>query len=134
LAVADEVGPKWPNCTAVLTRSIDEAMEVSNRMAPEHLWLSEAKWLPRVTSAGSVFLGVHSPVAAGDYASGPNHTLPTSGAARLRGGLSVTDFLKVVTVQQLTPRGLAGLAPAIISLARAEGLENHARSIEVRLG
>jgi histidinol dehydrogenase len=133
-AVAAQVGPKWPNCAAVLTRSIDEAMEVSNRIAPEHLWLADPRLLPQVTSAGSVFLGSHSPVAAGDYASGPNHTLPTSGAARLRGGLSVSDFLKIVTVQQLTPRGLAGLAPAIVSLARAEGLANHARSIEVRLG
>ena len=132
-AVAAHVGPKWPNCAAVLTRSIDEAMEVSNRIAPEHLWLADPRLLSLVTSAGSVFLGSHSPVAAGDYASGPNHTLPTAGAARLRGGLSVSDFLKIVTVQQLTPRGLAGLAPAIVSLARAEGLENHARSIEVRL-
>jgi histidinol dehydrogenase len=132
-AVAAKVGTKWPNCAVVMTRSLDEAMEVSNRIAPEHLWLGEPKLLASVTSAGSVFLGHHSPVAAGDYATGPNHTLPTAGAARLRGGLSVSDFLKIVTVQQVTPRGLELLAPSIIALARAEGLENHARSIEVRL-
>ncbi len=131
-AVAARVGPKWPNCAAVLTRSMDEALEVSNRIAPEHLWLDDPKLLSQVTSAGSVFLGPHSPVAAGDYATGPNHTLPTAGAARLRGGLSVTDFLKIVTVQQVTSRGLKRLAPTIGCLARAEGLENHARSIEVR--
>jgi histidinol dehydrogenase len=131
-AVAARVGPKWPNCAAVLTRSIDEAMEVSNRIAPEHLWLDDPALLSQVTSAGSVFLGPHTPVAAGDYATGPNHTLPTDGAARLRGGLSVSDFLKIVTVQQVTRRGLERLAPAIGLLARAEGLEHHARSIEIR--
>ncbi len=131
-AVAAQIGPQWTNCAAVLTRSLDEAMEVSNRIAPEHLWLADPRLLPRVTNAGSIFLGDHSPVAAGDYASGPNHTLPTAGAARLRGGLSVNDFLKVVTVQQLTPRGLARLAATVVELARAEGLEHHARSIEAR--
>ena len=82
--------------------------------------------------AGSVFVGPFSPEAAGDYASGPNHVLPTSGAARLRGGLSVMDYLKVISVQQLSPEALHRLAPAIITLARAEGLEAHARSVEVR--
>ena len=71
--------------------------------------------------------------AAGDYASGPNHVLPTSGAARIRGGLSTADFVKVISVQELTREGLAKLAPAITTLARAEGLEAHARSVEVRL-
>jgi histidinol dehydrogenase len=72
--------------------------------------------------------------AAGDYASGPNHVLPTSGAARIRGGLSSADFVKVISVQELTPAGIAGLAPTVTTLARAEGLEAHARSVEVRLG
>ncbi len=86
----------------------------------------------RIRHAGSVFVGPFSPEAAGDYASGPNHVLPTSGAARLRGGLSVMDFVKVISVQQLSAAALARLAPAITTLARAEGLEAHARSVEVR--
>jgi histidinol dehydrogenase len=79
-------------------------------------------------------VGPNSPEAAGDYASGPNHVLPTSGAARTRGGLSSADFVKIISVQQLTPEALQKLAPAITTLARAEGLEAHARSVEVRLG
>ena len=80
------------------------------------------------------FVGPFSPEAAGDYASGPNHVLPTSGAARQRGGLSVTDFLKVISVQELSAAALRQLAPAITTLARAEGLEAHARSVEARTG
>ena len=87
---------------------------------------------PQVQHAGSVFVGPFSPEAAGDYASGPNHVLPTSGAARIRGGLAVTDFVKVISVQELSRGGAARLAPAITTLARAEGLEAHARSVEVR--
>ena len=91
------------------------------------------KLLPGVHHAGSVFVGPYSPEAAGDYASGPNHVLPTSGAARQRGGLAVTDYLKVISVQELTQPALRKLAPSITTLARAEGLEAHARSVEVRL-
>ena len=87
-----------------------------------------------IQHAGSIFLGPSSPEAAGDYATGPNHVLPTSGAARIRGGLSSADFVKVISVQELTTEGLEQLAPAITTLARAEGLEAHARSVEVRLG
>ena len=83
-------------------------------------------------NTGSVFIGPFSPEAAGDYASGPNHVLPTCGAARLRGGLSVMDYLKVISVQQLSAEALQWLTPAITTLARAEGLEAHARSVEVR--
>jgi histidinol dehydrogenase len=90
--------------------------------------------LARVVHAGSIFIGPFSPEAAGDYASGPNHVLPTSGAARLRGGLAVTDYLKVISVQELSAAALARLAPAITTLARAEGLEAHARSVEARSG
>jgi histidinol dehydrogenase len=79
-----------------------------------------------------VFVGPFSPEAAGDYASGPNHVLPTGGAARQRGGLSVNDYLKVISVQRLTRSALAALAPTITTLARAEGLEAHARSVQVR--
>jgi len=122
------------NSAIVLVRSIDEALELSNRMAPEHLAIPDASLLPAVHNAGSVFIGPHSPEAAGDYASGPNHVLPTSGAARIRGGLSAADFVKVISIQELTHEALSRLAPAITTLARAEGLEAHARSVEVRIG
>ncbi len=118
----------------LVTNSLEEAVDISNRLAPEHLSLHHPDLLPGIQNAGSVFLGPFSPEAAGDYASGPNHVLPTAGAARLRGGLSAADFVKVVSVQELSPEGLAALAPSITTLARAEGLEAHARSVEVRLG
>ena len=120
------------NSAVVLVRSLHEAVEISNRFAPEHLSNPDASLLPGIRHAGSVFVGPYSPEAAGDYASGPNHVLPTSGAARIRGGLSVTDFVKVISVQELSKTALARLAPAITTLARAEGLEAHARSVEVR--
>ncbi len=129
-SVAERVTEK--NCATVVVGSVGEAMETANRIAPEHLWLDDPAMLAGVTNAGSVFLGAHSAVAAGDYATGPNHTLPTSGGARLRGGLSIADFLKIVTVQELTPRGLARIASTVATLARAEGLEQHARSVELR--
>jgi histidinol dehydrogenase len=120
------------NSAIILTASLDEAFELANAFAPEHLSIPDAKWLAKVRHAGSVFIGPNSPEAAGDYASGPNHVLPTSGAARVRGGLSAADFVKVISVQELSPRALQRLAPAITTLARAEGLEAHARSVEVR--
>ncbi|HEX4594797.1 MAG TPA: histidinol dehydrogenase [Bryobacteraceae bacterium] len=122
------------NSAVILCPSVDAAVEASNRLAPEHLAIYDESLLPKIQHAGSVFLGAHSPEAAGDYASGPNHVLPTSGAARVRGGLSPADFVKVISVQELTSEGLLKLAPAITTLARAEGLEAHARSVEVRLG
>ena len=121
------------NSAIVLTRSLDEAVEISNRFAPEHLSIGSADLLAQVTHAGSVFVGAYSPEAAGDYAAGPNHVLPTGGAARLRGGLSAADYVKVISVQQLSAEALRRLAPSITTLARAEGLEGHARSVEVRV-
>ena len=121
------------NSAIVLTRSLEEAVEISNRFAPEHLSIPDESLLSAVTHAGSVFVGPYSPEAAGDYASGPNHVLPTGGAARVRGGLSAADFVKIVSVQQLTAKALRSLAPAITTLARAEGLEAHARSVEARV-
>jgi histidinol dehydrogenase len=88
--------------------------------------------LPQIRNAGTVFLGSFTPESAGDYASGPSHVLPTNGVARLRGGLSAADFVKVIAVQQLSPSALQELAPTITTLARAEGLEAHARAVEVR--
>jgi histidinol dehydrogenase len=122
------------NSAILLVASDEEALELSNRFAPEHLSLHDASLLGGVRHAGSVFLGPTSPEAAGDYASGPNHVLPTSGAARLRGGLSAADYVKVISVQQLSSEALSRLSPAITTLARAEGLEAHARSVEVRRG
>ncbi len=122
------------NSAAVVTESLDEACEIANRFAPEHLAVSEEVELAGIRHAGSVFVGPWSPEAAGDYAAGPNHVLPTGGAARLRGGLSALDFVKIISVQRLTEQGLRRLAPAITTLARAEGLEAHARSIEARTG
>jgi histidinol dehydrogenase len=121
------------NSAVIVVGSIDEAVEIANRFAPEHLSIPDESLLAKVRHAGSVFVGPYSPEAAGDYASGPNHVLPTSGAARQRGGLSVHDYLKVISVQQLSAQALAKLAPAITTLARAEGLEAHARSVEVRI-
>lgn len=120
------------NSAIVITRSLAEAIEISNRFAPEHLSIPNHELLHGVRHAGSVFIGPFSPEAAGDYASGPNHVLPTNGAARIRGGLSVMDFVKVISVQELSEAALQKLAPAITTLARAEGLEAHARSVEVR--
>jgi histidinol dehydrogenase len=118
----------------VLTRSLVEAAEFVNRLAPEHLTLLEdaEDLLEQIQSAGSIFLGGYSPVAAGDYASGTNHILPTAGAARVRGGLSAADFLKCISVQKITRQGLSRLRQAIVTLAGAEGLTAHALSVESR--
>jgi histidinol dehydrogenase len=121
------------NSAIVQVGSVDEAIGLSNRFAPEHLSIPSSAWLSKITSAGSIFVGPHSPEAAGDYASGPNHVLPTSGFARVRAGLSAADFVRVISVQELSRQGLRRLAPAITTLARAEGLEAHARSVEVRI-
>ncbi len=121
------------NSAIILVRSLYEAIELSNQFAPEHLSIPDMALLKQVRHAGSVFVGDCSPEAAGDYASGPNHVLPTSGAARVRGGLSAADFVKVISVQKLSAEALARLAPAITTLARAEGLEAHARSVEARV-
>ncbi|MDQ3626298.1 MAG: histidinol dehydrogenase [Verrucomicrobiota bacterium] len=121
------------NSAIVLVRSDEEAVQISNNLAPEHLSIHDASLLSEIRHAGSVFIGPRSPEAAGDYASGPNHVLPTSGVARIRGGLSAADFVKVISTQEFTGDALNRLAPTITTLARAEGLEAHARSVEVRL-
>jgi histidinol dehydrogenase len=120
------------NGAIVVVDDLEQAVGISNCLAPEHLALHDASLLPAIRHAGAVFLGASSPESAGDYASGPNHVLPTSGAARQRGGLSAADFVKVIAVQELTHKGLESLTPTIAALARSEGLEAHARSAEVR--
>jgi histidinol dehydrogenase len=121
------------NSAIVLCDSDDDAVALSNSIAPEHLSLYDETLVVGVTNAGSIFLGPFSPEAAGDYASGPNHILPTSGVAAIRGGLSVNDFVKVITTQRLTRGALQELGSTVSTMARAEGLEAHARSVEVRL-
>jgi histidinol dehydrogenase len=115
----------------LIASSREQAFDWANRIAPEHITVEKAD-VARVQNAGSVFVGDYSAQAAGDYASGPNHVLPTAGAARFRGGLSVVDFVKVITVQELSARGLRRIAPAIATLADTEGLRAHADSIRVR--
>lgn len=113
-------------------KSMQMAVALSNQFAPEHLSLHNPSLLPEIRNAGTVFLGADTPESAGDYASGPSHVLPTNGVARLRGGLSAVDFVKVIAVQQLSRQALQELASTITTLARAEGLEAHARAVEVR--
>ena len=117
----------------VVTRSADDAVDLANRLAPEHLVVDRESLTRRPLTAGAVFVGPFTAQAAGDYATGSNHVLPTSGAARFRGGLSAADFVRVMSVQRVSRQGLKRLAPTILPLARAEGLVAHAESIEVRL-
>ena len=115
----------------LISRSRTEGFAWANRIAPEHITV-EKRDLKLVQNAGSVFVGDYSAQAAGDYASGPNHVLPTAGAARFRGGLSVMDFVKLITVQELSSRAMARIAGPIVTLAETEGLKAHADSIRVR--
>jgi histidinol dehydrogenase len=121
------------NGAAVVTRTADEAIALANRIAPEHLVVDREAFARRALTAGAVFVGPFTAQAAGDYATGSNHVLPTSGASRFRGGLSAADFVRVMSIQRVTRAGLARLSSTIVPLARAEGLEAHAESIEVRL-
>ena len=110
---------------------LEAAFAEAERLAPEHLvLLGDAEELaPRIRNAGAVFVGSSSPVAAGDYATGGNHVLPTGGRARAFGGLGLETFLKPVTVQRLSPAGLAGLRPTVEALAAAEGMPAHAEAV-----
>lgn len=116
----------------LLTRSVDEAIQLSQRLTPEHLVCDGEALAKRLTRAGTVFVGDFSAQACGDYVTGSNHVLPTSGAAAARGGLSSADFVRVATVQRITARGFRTIAPAGIALAEAEGLTAHAASLLVR--
>jgi histidinol dehydrogenase len=152
-ALAAEVARQVPLRTASLLRgrvlaqsvqhmrllivdTLDTAFQIANDYAPEHLLLQirePRRWLPRVTAAGAVFLGHWSPETLGDYCSGPNHTLPTYGYAKAYSGLSLEDFQKRITVQEVTPAGLAELGPTAQILADLEGLDAHAAAVTVRL-
>jgi histidinol dehydrogenase len=119
------------NGAIFIASSKTQAREWANTIASEHLTISQQD-VRFITNAGSIFVGDYSPQAAGDYASGPNHVLPTTGQARFRGGLSVLDFVKVMTVQNLSSKGLQRIARSVECLAEAEGLKAHAHSIRVR--
>jgi histidinol dehydrogenase len=124
------------NSRIIVMKDDDNLMDLVNEYAPEHLIIStenQTDLAGRVRNAGSVFLGPHTPESAGDYASGTNHTLPTAGFARNYGGITVQSFMKTTTFQEITPEGLDRIGPAIIEMARAEGLEAHARAVEVRM-
>ena len=121
------------NGVVIVPRSLDEAHAITNRLAPEHLTVDSAEDLNWVSNAGSVFVGGWSAQPMGDYISGPNHTLPTGGMARVRGGLSVNDLVKLVTVQEYAVEGIRALGPPAALLAEAEGLTAHAAAIRMRL-
>jgi len=120
------------NGMALVARSVDEAFAWINAIGAEHLTVDTAN-AHRAVDAGSVFVGEYSPQSLGDYASGPNHVLPTGGAARYRGGLSVLDYVKIISVQQVSKSGLKRIGPAVSLLAQAEGLKAHAESVRVRM-
>jgi histidinol dehydrogenase len=152
-ALAEEVARQVPRQAARLSRGeilaksilhmrllivddLDTAFDIANAYAPEHLLIQvrePRRWLRRVSAAGAVFLGPWSPESVGDYCSGPNHTLPTYGYAKAHSGLSLEDFQKRITVQELTPAGLVELGPTTQILADLEGLDAHAASVTVRL-
>lgn len=143
-AVAAEIRKQMPedgpaglalerNGGIVITRTLDEAIALCQRLAPEHVVCDDARTAARLTIAGTVFVGDTTAQALGDYTTGSNHVLPTSGAARGRGGLSAADFVRVATLQRVTARGVRAIGPAAVALANAEGLQAHAASIEVRM-
>jgi histidinol dehydrogenase len=125
------------NGAIILVPSLDAAVPLVDRLAPEHLEIATEdpeRLAARVRHVGAIFLGHHTPEAIGDYVGGPNHVLPTARSARFSSGLGVLDFMKRTTLLKATAQGLAALAPAAIALAEAEGLAAHARSVSARLG
>ena len=124
------------NSYIVLVNDLDEAIAFSNQYAPEHLILSTNNWqkiTDNIINAGSVFLGNLTPESAGDYASGTNHTLPTSAFARAYSGVSVDSFVKKITFQHITPEGIKNIGPTVEILAELEGLQAHKNAVTIRL-
>ncbi len=133
LAIIDEA---LGHSSIIVVEDLKTALELSNLYAPEHLILQLAnarRWLPEVRAAGSVFLGAWAPESVGDYCSGTNHVLPTAGYARSYSSLGVADFLRSMTVQELTREGLQGIGPVAETLAMLEGLDAHAQAVRARL-
>jgi len=124
----------WKHGGIIVAASTDEAVALANACASEHLVVESDEMAARMVNAGAIFVGPWTAQVAGDYAVGSNHVLPTAGAARYRGGLNAADFVKLVSVQRVSERGLRAIGNTITTLARAEGLEGHARSIEARTG
>src|SRR5690606_28802622 len=125
------------NSYAILCDTLEEAVAFSNRYAPEHLIVETDEWEPllrKITNAGSVFVGHLTPESAGDYASGTNHTLPTSGFARSYSCVSVDSFVKKITFQHISAEGLRNIGPTVEILAELEGLQAHKNAVSVRLG
>jgi histidinol dehydrogenase len=116
----------------LVAKNRKQAMQWTNELGGEHVTVPSED-VDEVTCAGSIFLGDHTAQSLGDYASGPNHTLPTGNVARFRGGLNVIDFVRIITIQEASPEGLAKIAPTVTLLAEAEGLKGHAASVRVRL-
>ena len=131
-------GASWRDYGAIIeVGKLDDAVPLVDRLAPEHLEIiaADAEALAgKIRNAGAIFLGAHTPEAIGDYVAGSNHVLPTARSARFSSGLSVLDFMKRTTLVACDPRALAAIGPAAVTLARAEGLEAHARSVAQRLG
>jgi histidinol dehydrogenase len=124
------------NSKIILLNSIDEAIELSNLYAPEHLILAcnnPGNYVDNIVSAGSVFIGNYSPESAGDYATGTNHTLPTNGYAAMYSGVSVDSFVKKITFQELTKKGLNNIGNTVMQMAEAEGLLAHKKAVEIRI-
>ncbi|MBR5281361.1 MAG: histidinol dehydrogenase [Alistipes sp.] len=136
LSRGEYVAESLKNSRAVVFESRDEMIAFANAYAAEHLIVSmEDAWsvVDRITAAGSIFVGNYSPESAGDYASGTNHTLPTSGWAHSSSGVNIDSFMRKMTIQHLSRKGLQGLASTIVAMADAEGLEAHAAAVKVRL-
>jgi histidinol dehydrogenase len=130
------IGRSLTSAAAIVVTDLDQALVVANRYAPEHLMLQvrePRRWVDRIQNAGSVFLGPWTPESVGDYCSGTNHVLPTYGYARAYSGLSVADFQRRMTLQELTAEGLRGLSRTVETLASLEGLDAHAEAVRVRL-
>ena len=134
---AEVAGPSWRDFGAIITvADFDDAIALSNRLAPEHLEIAAEgaeQYVDRIRNAGAIFIGAHTPEAIGDYVAGSNHVLPTARSARFSSGLGVLDFMKRTSVLQLDRKALEALGPAAMALARAEGLEAHSRSVAIRL-
>ena len=136
LSRADIATQALASSRLILVESLVQAFQISNRYAPEHLILALREprdWLPQVEAAGSVFLGDYTPEALGDYCSGTNHVLPTAGAARAYSGVSVSSFQNMISVQQATVQGIAGIGGSARVLARAEGLDAHENAVALRM-
>jgi histidinol dehydrogenase len=136
LSRSDIATSSLENSKAILVKDLTEGIEMANQYAAEHLIIAcknAEKIAEQVTTAGSVFIGNYSPEAVGDYASGTNHTLPTNGFAKAYSGVSVDSFVKKITFQHLTVKGLASIAETVITMAEAEGLDAHAKAVSIRL-